>query len=206
MVLLYENLTAIMAKLSRDANPEKEKGHEGEILFESQESFEKPEENIKEDVRKATGEVIYSNEEAMKKLDENQQRLIEEISGKEPWEITKAWDASKAHRETAKMILDRLRQQREQQNIAYENAHAAEKAKANELRIKQAEQKAEEAKIKARKWFRWISGPLTAIGEGIADILKGIGEGAGKALAGIYYGIKERKKEHERKMQDIKLK
>lgn len=138
---------------------------------------------------------------ALQNFDKSQNKLIADLSGQGPWNITKAWEAAKLHRETIGILKDRIENNRKKQQLNFENANKEAKLKIAELRLRQAEKKAEEAKSLARKWGRWLSAPFVATGEGIAAILKGIGEGAGKALAGIYYGIKERRMEHKERYQ-----
>jgi hypothetical protein len=192
-----------------DLNKEKEKRPEtlphGEVIYEAPKIKEEPE-GIRKSVKESAGEVLLTHDEAMQRLTGSQNRIIEQISEKEPWELTKALQAARMHSETAKTMRERLKDEREKQRIAYERANAADIEETGEMRIRQAERKADEAKQKARTWFRWISGPLSALGEGIADVLKGIGEGAGKLLAGFWYGILERRAEHKRKKLERKLK
>lgn len=190
-----------------DLSKEKEKQTQAETLPGGEVLYEAPElEGISKKVKESTGEVLLTHDEAMNKLTDSQNNIIEEVSKKEPWELTKALQAARAHSETAKMMRERLKHERQRQQMAFERSSAEDMEKVGELRIRQAEQKADEAKHKARTWFRWISGPLSALGEGIADVLKGIGEGTGKLLAGFWYGILERRAEHKRKKLERKLK
>jgi hypothetical protein len=190
-----------------DLSKEKEKQTQPETLPGGEVLYEAPElKGISSEVKKSTGEVLFTNEEAIERLTDSQRRIIEQVSEKEPWEITKALQAARMHSETAKAMREHLKNERKKQQMAFERANAADIEETGEMRIRQAEKKAEEAKQKARTWFRWISGPLSALGEGIADVLKGIGEGAGKLLAGFWYGILERRAEHKRKKLERKLK
>lgn len=185
-----------------DITPELESSKEFRGLPEHKETTDEIYE-IQKKVAGSLEKLIYTNESAFKNLDDSQRKFIEAISSEKPSEKEVARTAAKLRREAVSALRERIEEAKKTHELKCEAGRASEQIAVAELRAKQAEKKAEEAKSLARKWGRLLSTPLIAAGEGTAAILKGVGEGAGKALAGIYYAIKERRLKHKRKVAEM---
>jgi hypothetical protein len=162
----------------------------------------------RKEVSTESGEVIFSADkkevgrtqtikEALAKYDDGTANVINEFSEKNPGWFQKALQSSRQSWAASGLATDRINQQREEQQVIFENKNAPERLEWEQHQYEQAVKKANRSAQEARELENKVSGPVRAV---FTSIMGGIGEGLSALAAGARYRWKERKDEyHARK-------
>ncbi len=155
-----------------------------------------------QELQKRYEEILYpcnTIDQALQTFDQNSGEIIKDLSSNNPNILRRTIEKARISQEAMKIAHDRLKQKREAQQLAFENAKGDEKVNVERFKQKRAAIQADASQHASEKWSNYISVPLQGtLGGVLGGVLGGLGQGLGK----FWYGLRSTRDAYKQKKSE----